>query len=197
MISGIIMASGFSKRMQQEKLLMKIDEVPMVEAVIRSAKESRLTEVILVYRNPEVKLLADRYEVKAIYNPNAHLGQSAAIKCGIEAAAVDTKAYLFMVGDQPFLQAEIIDKVIETYETNKPLIVVPTYKGKNTNPVLFDSSLRQSLLQIEGDQGGRGIIEAMRDRAEFIEMNDKAQLEDIDSIESYLQVIKKSPNNNH
>jgi len=191
------MASGFSKRMQQEKLLMKIDEVPMVEAVIRSAKESRLTEVILVYRNPEVKLLADRYEVKAIYNPNAHLGQSAAIKCGIEAAAVDTKAYLFMVGDQPFLQAEIIDKVIETYETNKPLIVVPTYKGKNTNPVLFDSSLRQSLLQIEGDQGGRGIIEAMRDRAEFIEMNDKAQLEDIDSIESYLQVIKKSPNNNH
>jgi len=197
LISGIIMASGFSKRMQQEKLLMKIDEVPMVEAVIRSAKESRLTEVILVYRNPEVKLLADRYEVKAIYNPNAHLGQSAAIKCGIEAAAVDTKAYLFMVGDQPFLQAEIIDKVIETYETNKPLIVVPTYKGKNTNPVLFDSSLRQSLLQIEGDQGGRGIIEAMRDRAEFIEMNDKAQLEDIDSIESYLQVIKKSPNNNH
>ena len=197
MISGIIMASGFSRRMQQEKLLMKIDEVPMVEAVIRAAKESLLNEVVLVYRNPEVKLLADKYEVRAIYNPNAHLGQSAAIKCGIEAITAEARAYLFMVGDQPFLKAEIINKVIEVYKKGSPLIVVPTYKGKNTNPVLFDSSLRQRLLQIEGDQGGKGIIEAMRDKTEFIEMDYKAQLEDIDSMEGYLQVVEGISNNNH
>ena len=191
------MASGFSRRMQQEKLLMKIEELPMVERVIMAAKASRLAEIIIVYRNPEIKLLAEKHGIKSYYNNNAHEGQSAAIKCGIEASNPDTRAYLFMVGDQPFLEAAIIDKVIEVFEDSSNLIVVPTYQRKNSNPVLFDASLRQKLLAVEGDQGGRGIIEVMKDRTAFIEMDSIAPLEDIDSMESYKRVIKELDNNNH
>ena len=60
MITGIILASGFSKRMNRDKLLMEIDGVPMVERVIERAVESRLDEVILVYRVDEVKRIGKK-----------------------------------------------------------------------------------------------------------------------------------------
>ncbi len=197
MISGIIMASGFSRRMQQEKLLIKIGEDPMVEAVIKAAKASGLGEVILVYRRPEVKLLADKHGIKAVYNPNAHLGQSEAMKSGIKAAKQETGAYLFMVGDQPFLKPEIIDRLIEVHREGKSLIVVPTYEGKNTSPVLFDASFKEALLRIEGDEGGRSIIAASKERTAFVAMDDIAILEDIDSMESYQRLVEAIDDNNH
>ncbi len=64
MITGIILASGFSKRMNRDKLLMEIDGVPMVERVIQRAVESRLDEVILVYRVDEVKRIGKKYGIQ-------------------------------------------------------------------------------------------------------------------------------------
>ncbi len=197
MISGIIMASGFSRRMQQEKLLMKIGETPMVEAVIKAAKASCLGEVILVYRNPQVKLLAEQHGIKAVFNPNAHLGQSEAMKTGIKAVDQETKAYLFMVGDQPYIKPEIIDRLIAVYREGKARIVVPTYKSKNTSPVLFDASYKAALLTIEGDEGGRRIISTQKERIAFVAMDDIAMLEDIDSMESYQRLIAAIDDNNH
>ncbi len=55
MITGIILASGFSNRMKRDKLLMEIEGIPMVERVIQSSIKSKLDEVILVYRVNEVK----------------------------------------------------------------------------------------------------------------------------------------------
>ncbi|NLL81641.1 MAG: NTP transferase domain-containing protein, partial [Tissierellia bacterium] len=40
MVTGIIMAAGFSKRMGEDKLLMEIDGVKMVERVICNCKNS-------------------------------------------------------------------------------------------------------------------------------------------------------------
>lgn len=190
MISGIILASGFSRRMQQEKLLMKIDELPMVERVMIAAKSSRLEEVILVCRNPAIKALGEKHGIKSVYNSNAHVGQSAAVKSGIMAANTNSRAFLFIVGDQPLLNPQAINKLIEVYEGGGNLIVVPTYKGKNSSPVLFDAALKEELLAIEGDQGGRIIIEVKKDKAAFVEMDSLAVLEDIDSIESYLEFLE-------
>ena len=45
MISGIILASGFSKRMEQEKLLLPVGGIALVERVIRAARHHVLTKL--------------------------------------------------------------------------------------------------------------------------------------------------------
>lgn len=157
MITGIILASGFSKRMKEDKLLMKIDGVKMVERVIESAKKSSLDDILLVYRKEEVKNIGDKHGIKTIYNPNAHLGQSEGLKLGVKEAD-DSEAYMFLVGDQPFINTKLIDKLIFEYKNNQASIIVPYYNGRNGNPTIFPSIYKDELLNVQGDKGGRDII---------------------------------------
>ncbi len=163
MISGIILASGFSKRMATDKLVLCVEGVPLVERVIRAATSSRLDEVILVYRREEVAEIARRYNVKAVYNGRATEGQSAAVKAGIASAHPETHGFMFFVGDQPYLNSSTVDTLIDTFEREKHPVVVPVYEGKRGNPVLFSSEVKEDLLAIKGDTGGRAVIESMAD----------------------------------
>ena len=157
MITGIILASGFSKRMKEDKLLMKIDGVKMVERVIESAKNSSLDDILLVYRKEEVKNIGDEYGIKTIYNPKAHLGQSEGLKLGVKEAA-NAEAYMFLVGDQPFMTTQLINKLIFEYKNSQASIIVPYYNGRNGNPTIFSSIYKNELLNVQGDKGGRDII---------------------------------------
>ncbi|MBW2554165.1 MAG: NTP transferase domain-containing protein, partial [Deltaproteobacteria bacterium] len=80
MITGIILASGFSRRMEDEKLLLKVDDVPMVERVIKAAHASLIDEIILIYRRDAINALANQYGIKAVLNPHAEKGQSAVMR---------------------------------------------------------------------------------------------------------------------
>jgi len=111
MISGIIMASGFSRRMKRDKLLMKINNKQIIKYVIEAAKESNLDEIILVYRREEIKNIGKNYNIKTIYNEKAHLGQCQSIIKGIEEAR--GSGYMFLAGDQPFINYILINKLIE------------------------------------------------------------------------------------
>ena len=75
MITGIIMASGFSNRMGKDKLLIEINGKKIIEWVIIALKDSNLDEIILVYRTEEIKKIGESYGIKTVLNPNAHLGQ--------------------------------------------------------------------------------------------------------------------------
>lgn len=158
MITGIILASGFSRRMEKEKLLMEIDGVKIIESVIKKIKSSSLDEIILIYRKDEVRDIGDRYNIKTLYNPRADLGQSEGLKLGLRNAEF-SEAYMFFVGDQPFITTSLINSLIREYKRNKESIVVPYYKGKRGMPTIFPVSFKGELLKISGDKGGRDIIE--------------------------------------
>ena len=79
LITGIIIASGFSRRMDKEKLLLKVEGIPMIERVIRAAKSSQIDELIIIYQKDEIKEIAKKYGIKMIYNQHADKGQSAAV----------------------------------------------------------------------------------------------------------------------
>lgn len=156
-ITGIIQASGFSKRMKKDKLLMKIQGEILIERVIKAAVESSLDEIILVYRQIEVKEIGEKYNIRTIYNENAHLGQSESMKLGIIEAS-DSDAYMFFVGDQPLITKELINKLIGEFKNTNINIVVPYYGEERGTPIIISSKYREELLRVEGDIGAREIV---------------------------------------
>ena len=188
MISGIILASGFSKRMKQEKLLLPMGGIALVELVIRAARASRLDEVILVYQKKEIEKIGREYGIKAVHNPRADEGQSAAIKLGIHTAHPETDAFMFMVGDQPFLNPSTINILIDTFQQDPHSIIVPVYNGIRGNPVLFPSGMKELLLALDGDRGGRVLIEKMSDRVNLVSIAEEMPGTDIDTEEDYRRI---------
>ncbi|PIP09039.1 MAG: molybdenum cofactor cytidylyltransferase [Syntrophobacteraceae bacterium CG23_combo_of_CG06-09_8_20_14_all_50_8] len=190
MISGIILASGFSRRMEEEKLLLPVGGVSLVEHVIRAAQASHLNEVILIYRNKSIKEIGQRYIMRMVCNDHADEGQSAAIKLGISAAHQETDAFMFMVGDQPFLNPLVINTLIAIFKENPRHIIVPVYNGKRGNPVIFPSQFKNDLLTLSGDGGGRIIIEKSRNSVKLVEIGDSSVGCDIDTQEEYEKIEK-------
>jgi molybdenum cofactor cytidylyltransferase len=187
MISGIILASGFSKRMKTDKLLIPIKSVPLVKRVVNAASASLLDKIILIYRNEKILRLVNE-KIKTVYNNLAYLGQSAAIKKGINASDKKTEAYLFMVADQPFIDEITINKIIAMYKKNHRSIIVPLYGSQKGNPVLFPSFFKKDLLEIKGDVGGRVIINKYRDKTKYIKIDNNHIGIDIDAEKDLEQI---------
>lgn len=189
MITGIIQASGYSRRMKKDKLLMEIEGMPMVERVIKAATESNLDEVILIYRNETLRELGEKYGVKAVLNVNAHLGQSESLKLGVKNAH-GADAYMFFVGDQPYLTKELINYLIEEYEKSHLPILVPFYNGKQGMPMIMSSIYENELMKVSGDKGGRDIVRENQDRVKRLDMGATIEGIDIDMPKDLEKIIK-------
>ncbi|CAK7075412.1 nucleotidyltransferase family protein [Tissierella carlieri] len=191
MITGIILASGFSRRMKADKLLIDIEGSALIERVIKACVDSRLDDIILIYRSEEVKKIGEKYNIKTIYNENAHLGQSEGLKLGVR-RAIEAKSYMFLVGDQPFLTSELIDKLIEEYNISDLPILVPYYNNHRGMPMLISSIFKEELLQITGDKGGRDIVERNISKTKKVYIEEERLGMDIDNQEDLkiLQITK-------
>ena len=189
MITGIILASGFSTRMNKDKLLMKLNNEFIIEHVLKNAVNSKLDDLILVYRNNDITKLSLSPEIRLVYNGEAYHGQSESIKLGI-LNAQENSDYLFLLGDQPFVFSSIIDRIIYEYNINKGKIIVPYYVGQRGNPVIIPNEYRNELLSLSGDEGARKIIHKYKERVKKIEFDNNMYNLDIDNAKDYEQAKK-------
>lgn len=157
MITGIIMASGFSRRMKRDKLTIEIDGIKIIERVIKAAVNSQLDEIVLVYRTDEIKMIGKKYNLKTLYNPVAHLGQSASVIIGTKNSEPKS-ALMYFVADQPYLNTPVIDRLIDEYNNRAENIVIPYFNNVFGMPIIFPPRFRHELLNVLGDKGGREII---------------------------------------
>ncbi|MFA5523829.1 MAG: molybdenum cofactor cytidylyltransferase [Tissierellales bacterium] len=190
MITGIIMASGFSKRMNKDKLTLNLGGMPVIERVIKAAKQSILDEIIIVYQKDSIRNIAQGYCIKTVFNSSPEKGQSESMKLGIKASKPNTDAYMFIVGDQPLLNSKTINTLINIFSKNHSEILVPIYNGEKGSPTIFSSVLKEKLLKTEGDKGGRNIIQSMPGKTKYVNIEDFKVGLDIDTWEEYQQLIE-------
>lgn len=190
MISAIVLGAGLSRRMgNTNKLLLKINEKPIVEMVLDAVVKSDVEEIVLVYKDKEVCDIGLRYGAKCIYNNISYQGQSTSVIKGINAASDLADGYMFIPADIPYLDTNCINLVINTFYNDKTRIVIPTYNGVKGNPVIFPRKLRKEFDIITGDTGGKTVINMYPNLVTKVEMGDSYTCLDIDSMEDYLNVI--------
>jgi len=188
-MNGIILASGFSRRMGQNKLLMKIKEETIIEKVINEVKKSKVEKIYIVTNNEEIKSIAYKSDIEVIENKDAIKGQSESIKLAVKEIK-EKGDFMFFCGDQPFIDFITINNLINESKKNKNKIIVPIFESRKGNPVIFPENFRLDLLNIEGDVGGRYIIKSNKDKVVFFEVNKEIFLKDIDNNEEYKEIIK-------
>ncbi|NBG88717.1 nucleotidyltransferase family protein [Isachenkonia alkalipeptolytica] len=202
MVTGIVMAAGLSRRMGVNKLLMCIDNTPLIKRTLKIIEASKLEKLIVVYSDPAVLEVIREYEgekeegeaspreIKPVYNPHPEKGQSESVKTGMYESHPKSRGYMFFVADQPFLKPEVIDRIVDTFMEQPEHIVVPTYQGNRGMPILFPGKYRLDLLGVSGDKGGRSIIDENQDQTIFLPIEDPKVGEDMDTIEDYEKICE-------
>jgi len=192
MISAILLAAGESKRLRMPKLLLPFGKSTILEQTIDNLLNSRVDEVIVVlgYRAEEMmRKLANR-PVKIAINPNYHQGMSTSIVKGL--SLVNNRAQTIMVAlaDQPLINSQTINRLIEESLGYDKGIVIPTYQAERGHPIIFASKYKEELLGLKGDIGGRQTIkEHPNDTLEVI-ADSKAITMDVNTINDYYTHLK-------
>ncbi|MGL6106642.1 molybdenum cofactor cytidylyltransferase [Romboutsia sp.] len=185
MINAIIMASGLGTRMGENKLLLDYKGIPIIEHVFKSIKNINFNKVIVVSQYEEVLTLAKKYNYLPVKNENAITGQSESIKLGILNSGT-CDGFMFFVADQPFINKLDIEKIINNFKEDNDYIVIPKYKSKTGNPVIFPFSKKEQLLELKGDEKGKKVVKNTT-KIKYIEVCEKV-LSDIDTKEDYEKI---------
>ena len=185
--AGIILAGGSSTRFGRPKQLLKLQGKYLLDYVLNAALESELNQVVLVLghdhqnilRALETRTAPERLQV--VINHRYLEGQSRSLQAGLQKIRQAFPAVMFLLGDQPMLDSNAIDHILDRFRHSEKDICVPVCKGKRGNPTIFKRVLYDQLMAIEGDIGARDIIRANPERVLYIELDDPLCFFDIDS----------------
>ncbi len=242
-INIILLAAGFSRRFNGNKLLADFNGKPLymyaVDEVLSlyktvnlryaqiededsslSAKtlkvsdsykkkqgneklKFRLNKIICVTQYEEIEKQLKDTKINVIINKNANLGISSSIKAGIN---YDTEAqgYMFMVCDQPFIKMRTLMEILEVFASGRKGIAAVRAK-RNTidmdtkstdnqdiigNPVIFSKRYIDELLSLEGDTGGKKVLQRHMEDLEAVLVDDNREFKDIDTREVYIEFTR-------
>jgi molybdenum cofactor cytidylyltransferase len=192
MVSALLLAAGESRRMGTFKQLLQLGEKSFVEHCVDNLLASRVGEVIVVtgHREFEVRRAIGERRVTFAHNSDYRSGMTSSLKRGLQAVSETSSACVVALVDQPRIEPNVINRIIESYEKARPLIVVPTYRGQNGHPILLDLTLKSEVLNIDESQGLRVVVHAHANETARVEVCDQRVLEDFDSPEDYERLVR-------
>jgi molybdenum cofactor cytidylyltransferase len=191
MISAVILAAGKSERMGKAKLFLPFNKQTVIEEVIDQVKASQVYHIRLVYGDWEDKWrrIAEKKGIPIIHNPDYQQGQSTSVRVGVRSLPDEAEGIIFILGDQPLIKSEVIDRLINIFYLCRPSIVAPIYQGKRGNPVLFHRKWREELLALSGDRGAREILQQHSHEVLKVYFAEGIYNMDIDTEEDYQRLL--------
>ncbi len=186
-IVGIILAAGLSSRMGEVKSLLPWGDSFLLDRVVANACQSELASLIVVlgHEAETISKKIDFKDSKVIINPDYSLGQSSSLRVGLDGVPADTDGAMFLLGDQPFVTAKIIDSLIHAFQKQPSSLIIPTCQGKRGNPVLAHRSVFKMIQEITGDTGPRVLFNSLKEEIQEVEVFDPGIHLDIDTVEDY------------
>lgn len=158
-----MLAGGTSARLGQPKQLLQYNGRSLLQHSVQAALQSGAGPVVLVtgaYAQ-QVNSQVQEERVHIVWNEHWQQGIASSITCGLEslvALAPGVQRAAFMVCDQPFVTASLLQQLLQTsIATGKP-IVASAYGGTVGIPAVFTSSYFNLLLQLTGDEGAKKLM---------------------------------------
>lgn len=193
-VAALVLAAGRSRRMAPLNKLLVPDEagLPMVARVVDNVLASHARPVVVVtgYERERVEAALTGRPVLFAHAEDYAEGLSASLKAGLAALPADVEGVVICLGDMPLVAGPMIDRLISAFDPEEGrAIVMPTFRGKQGNPMLWSKEFLPEMMGITGDVGARHLVGKHADRVVEVEMADDAVLRDFDTTEA----LRKAP----
>lgn len=166
-IAILILAAGSSSRMGMPKQLLPWENTFLLNHAINNAirLEHSKTFVVLGANYELIKPKLQREDIQILYNSNWVSGLGNSIGFGVQYIQNNMSAdgVLILLGDQPLVDSNYINLIVDTFESNKHQIIASNYgpdaSGERLGvPALFDKFYFEELSHLNQFKGAQKVI---------------------------------------
>jgi molybdenum cofactor cytidylyltransferase len=189
-VVGVVLGAGRASRFGSPKQLLPFGNTTLLGQSVRNANASSLdrTVVVLGRASGELRETIDFGRAEVVENTAYGSGCASSLLAGLDAAGDDCEALFLLLGDQPGVLPEFIDRALLECKGDRPWAAVCSYRGRLGHPFVFSREAFGDLRDLHGDKTVWKLIEAYPDRVMEIEI-DADLPPDVDTPEDYDKAI--------
>lgn len=174
MTAAIVLAAGKSERMGKNKLLLRLNDITVIDTILDAVTTANINETVMVLGHKPEQLVEAiqprRGAVKTIINEDYESGMISSFQKGLQLLLYVDAAFL-VLGDEPILDSTFLNAMIQHMENahDNALLVSPIHKGKKGHPLLIHRQLFGEILGLEKAETMRDVVQRHADRLLAIE----------------------------
>jgi molybdenum cofactor cytidylyltransferase len=194
-VSAIILAAGQSSRMENgNKLLLPINEIPIISHVCNTVSTAELDPVVVVtgFESDLVTQVIPTEINDIIYNSHWQSGMASSIYEGLSALPENVDGNMIVLGDMPMISKDTLTLLIDEFIMhNGQHIIYPIYEERQANPVIFPKKYFQEILSSTGDRGCKKVLKQYPDDAVGVSIGSPEVVFDCDSEDNYFRLLEE------
>lgn len=188
----LILAAGASSRMRgADKLVQPVEGKPMLRRVAETAVATGApVTVTLPAAAPAREAVLSGLDLDRVTVPDASLGMSRSLVRGVAAIEMGKTGamdgIMVLPADMPGFTVAALSDLIARFTADPTCIWRGAdEQGHEGHPTIFPHDLWQGLAAVSGDEGGRAIIKARRDRVRLLPLPGRMATLDLDTPEDW------------
>ncbi|PCJ67110.1 MAG: hypothetical protein COA73_00390 [Candidatus Hydrogenedentota bacterium] len=192
-ITAIVLAAGDSTRMGSQKLLLPFGGKTVVEHIVDTLLDTRVSSIIVVTGRDGERIgevLGNR-DVSIVPNPDPDRGMLSSVRIGVEKMTTNDNAFMVLLGDQPAIQLDVVEALLQDFEKDKKGICVPNYDGRRGHPILISMEFKDAVLNRYDDSGLRGLLREHSEMVRDVTVREAWILDDMDYPEDYERELRR------
>ncbi|MBI3004294.1 MAG: nucleotidyltransferase family protein, partial [Ignavibacteriales bacterium] len=156
----ILLAAGGSARYGSPKQLIPFKGQTLLRhlAEVCVASKAESVHVVLGAYADLLKLQLLGLRLQVLHHTRWSEGLSSSLRAAMKALPKSVNAVLIVLSDQPHVSVELLNTIIELYQSKKNPIITCEYGNSVGVPALFDKRLFHELAKLTGDKGAKQII---------------------------------------
>lgn len=185
-IAAIVLAAGRATRFGAgagTKVTAAFDGQAMVARVVETALAAGARPIVVVtgHAAEATRQVLVGLAVEMVHNAAYRDGLAGSLQAGLAAVPDQVDGVLVLLADMPMVRARTLERLIAAFARERPDAVVPTFEGREGNPVLLGRALFPALAGLEGDAGARRLLAETHRRVSTCAVDDPGIEIDIDT----------------
>lgn len=189
-VAAVVLAAGRSTRMAGDspKQLLPWNDTTVIGQVVETLSCCRLSPLLLVlgHRAKEIRQALAGTRAQFVDNPDYAEGEMlSSLQTGVRALNETVSGCLVLLADQPWLEAGLVERLLDAYAAGPSGIIAPAYQGKRGHPVLIDRRHWAEMLALGQNLAPRHLLQRHPADICLVPVETDSILDDMDTTEAY------------
>ncbi|WP_339081069.1 nucleotidyltransferase family protein [Pseudomonas sp. TMP9] len=178
---GLVLAAGFGQRFGSDKRVAKLaNGSKLLAATLLRAQEAFSDVRVVLKVEDDAQALAIPPGIQVVRTAQAKQGMGSSLAAGIQSLAnTQATAVAVLLGDMPWISLATLRQLQS--QAHVEHIVVACCNGQRGHPVLFGRRFWPELMQLQGDNGAKGLIATHAQQVIEVKLADSGILQDVDT----------------